>query len=84
MDKTNNFIMEIDADIIYKELDYLIKNGEKFFGILPLSDINISDINDYIYEIESVLTYGLMDYFKNAMYKYLDNVQFIEKILKKY
>ena len=73
--------MKIDANIIFNELINLIENGEKFFGLLPISDIDLSDINDrmdYIHEVESVLAYGLMDYFKDAIYKYLDGIQYTE------
>lgn len=79
MNKMNNFTMEIDAKIIFDEIINLIENGEKFFGLLPISDIDLSDIDDridYIYELESVLAYGLMDYFKDAIYKYLDGIQY--------
>ena len=81
MDKMNNFTMEIDTNIIFNEIINLIENGEKFFGLLPISDIDLSDIDnrmDYIYELESVLAYGLMDYFKDAIYKYLDGIQYTE------
>ena len=73
--------MKIDANIIFNELINLIENGEKFFGLLPISDIDLSDINDrmdYIHEVESVLAYGLMDYFKDAIYKYLDGIQYTD------
>lgn len=79
MNKMNNFTMKIDAKIIFDEIINLIENGEKFFGLPPISDIDLSDIDDrmdYIYELESVLAYGLMDYFKDAIYKYLDGIQY--------
>lgn len=79
MDKMNNFIMEIDANIIFNEIINLIENGEKFFDLPPISDIDLSDINDrmdYIYEVEYVLAYGLIDYVKDAIYKYLDGIQY--------
>ena len=85
MNKINNFTMEIDANIIFNEMANLIENGEKFFGLLPMSDIDLSDIGDrmdYIDELESVLAYGLMDYFKDAIYKYLDGVQYTEYFLQ--
>ena len=81
MNKMNNFTMEIEANIIFNEVINLIENGEKFFGLLPISDIDLSDIDnrmDYINELESVLAYGLMDYFKDAIYKYLDGIQYTD------
>ena len=81
MNKMNNFTMEIEANIIFNEVINLVENGEKFFGLLPISDIDLSDIDnrmDYIYELESVLAYGLMDYFKDAIYKYLDGIQYTD------
>ena len=73
--------MEIEANIIFNEVINLVENGEKFFGLLPISDIDLSDIDnrmDYINELESVLAYGLMDYFKDAIYKYLDGIQYTD------
>ena len=81
MNKMNNFTMEIEANIIFNEVINLVENGEKFFGLLPISDIDLSDIDnrmDYINELESVLAYGLMDYFKDAIYKYLDGIQYTD------
>ena len=84
MNKMNNFTMEIEANIIFNEVINLVENGEKFFGLLPISDIDLSDIDnrmDYINELESVLAYGLMDYFKDAIYKYLDGIQYTDFFL---
>ena len=77
MNKMNNFTMEIDANIIFNKIINLIENGEKSFGLLPISDIDLSDIDDrmdHIYDLESILVYDLMDYCKDAIYKYLDDI----------
>lgn len=75
-----NFKLEINGETILNELNYSIKNGDTFFGLLPIEEMSIIDIDiDYINELEGVLAFNLMDYFKDALYRYLDKEKCVEK-----
>ena len=70
-----SFKLEIESDIIISELLYLVQYGSKEHNLPCYLSISVEDTEDYICELKNILIeYFLLDYFKDAMNKYLNEI----------
>lgn len=78
-----SFKLEIESSTILSEMLYLIQYGDKKSNLPCYLSISVEDTEDYICDLKyTVIEYYLLDYFKDAMNKYLDKI--IERNIKSY
>lgn len=70
-----NFNLTIKSDIILNDMLHLAQYGNKDYNLPSYLYVTIEDMEDYIYDFKNILIrYYLLDYFDDAMNKYLDKI----------